>query len=63
MRAGFFGPALFCFAAFGTFGTPFYAVQAIERIAGAINLRLMGLNIRDGLALRHPLPKNAAVAG
>jgi hypothetical protein len=48
-------------AAAGTFGTAFYTVQAIELIAGAINLRLMGLNIRDGLALRHPLPKDEAV--
>jgi len=30
----------------------FYAVQGLELVAGAINLTLIGLNIRDGLALR-----------
>lgn len=35
----------------GDFGSLFYAVQAIELIAGAINLTLMSLNIRDGLRL------------
>jgi len=33
----------------GEFGTAFYAVQAVELVAGAVNLILMGLNIRDGL--------------
>lgn len=33
------------------FGNVFYGVQAIELVAGAINLMLMGLNIRDGLRL------------
>ena len=33
----------------GMFETPFYAVQTIELIAGAVNLTLMGLNMRDGL--------------
>ncbi len=32
-------------------GTAFYAVQAIELVAGAVNLALMGLNLRDGLRL------------
>jgi hypothetical protein len=35
----------------GEFGSAFYGVQAIELGAGAINLMLMGLNIRDGLRL------------
>ncbi len=35
-------------AAAGVFDTSFYAVQAIEVVAGAINLTLMGLNVRDG---------------
>ena len=35
----------------GTFDTPFYVVQVIELIAGAINLTLMGLNMRDGLRM------------
>lgn len=32
----------------GAFDTKFYMVQGLELIAGAINLSLMGLNIRDG---------------
>lgn len=35
----------------GTFDTGFYLVQAIELLAGATNLTLMGLNIRDGLRM------------
>lgn len=38
-------------AAAGDFGTGFAAVQALELAAGALNLVLMGLNLRDGLAL------------
>lgn len=38
-------------AAAGMFDTTFYVVQAIELIAGAINLTLMILNARDGLRL------------
>lgn len=38
-------------ASAGEFGAAFYAVQAIELTAGAINLALMGLNVRDGLRL------------
>ncbi|MEO8652939.1 MAG: hypothetical protein ABI409_02325 [Ramlibacter sp.] len=38
-------------AAAGTFDATFYGVQAIELIAGAINLTLMGLNVRDGLRM------------
>jgi hypothetical protein len=34
-----------------TFDAAFYTVQAIELVAGALNLVLMGLNIRDGLRL------------
>ena len=33
------------------FGSLFYAVQAVELIAGGVNLALMALNIRDGLRL------------
>ena len=33
----------------GLFGFSFYAVQTIELVAGAVNLTLMGLNMRDGL--------------
>ncbi len=38
-------------ASAGTFGTTFYLVQGVELLAGAVNLSLMGLNIRDGLRL------------
>lgn len=35
----------------GSFDATFYVVQFIELIAGAINLILMGLSIRDGRAM------------
>lgn len=35
----------------GDFGVTFYCVQAVELIAGATNIALMSLNIRDGLRL------------
>ena len=35
----------------GLFDTHFYLLQGIELVAGAINLTLMGLNIRDGLKM------------
>lgn len=38
-------------AAAGTFDIAFYVVQAIELVAGAANLMLMGLNARDGLRM------------
>lgn len=38
-------------AASGRFTDTFYAVQAIELIAGMVNLTLMASNIRDGLRL------------
>ncbi len=38
-------------ASAGTFDTTFYLVQGVELLAGAINLGLMVLNIRDGLRL------------
>ena len=38
-------------AAAGSFDTGFYVVQGFELVAGAVNLTLMGLNIRDGLRL------------
>lgn len=43
--------ALNVWAATGKFDTWFYIVQVIELIAGAVNLTLMGLNVRDGLRL------------
>lgn len=38
-------------ASAGDFGTGFYALQAVELLAGGINLTLMGLNVRDGLRM------------
>ena len=44
----------------GSFDTTFYAIQAIELLAGSTNLVLMGLNIRDGLRMSGRLrPANA----
>lgn len=37
----------------GLFDGVFYGVQALELVAGATNLCLIGLNIRDGLRLSH----------
>lgn len=39
-------------ASLGEFHTLFFIVQGIELLAGAINLTLMAMNIRDGLRLR-----------
>ncbi|MDL1863363.1 hypothetical protein FBR04_20405 [Betaproteobacteria bacterium PRO7] len=52
-------------AAAGSFDIAFYVVQAIELIAGATNLALMGLNVRDGLRMAGRLratPLSAAKA-
>lgn len=49
-------------AAGGAFDTAFYAVQAIELVAGAANFALMGLNIRDGLRLAGRLKRGPASA-
>ena len=38
------------------FGIAFYCVQALELTAGAINIVLMSLNIRDGLRLARTFP-------
>jgi hypothetical protein len=35
----------------GDFDAMFYAIQLLELVAGAINLTLMGLNIRDGRSM------------
>ena len=51
----------------GAFDTGFYAVQALELIAGATNITLLGLNMRDGFRLTrrrrhsadaHPTPNS-----
>ena len=48
-------PAAFYLAAkaqAGAFDTAFYAVQAVELVAGAVNIALLGANMRDGLRMR-----------
>lgn len=35
----------------GEFDAAFYAVQVLELVAGALNIRLLGLNMRDGLRM------------
>ncbi len=35
----------------GGLGTYFYPVQAVELVAGTVNITLMSLNVRDGLRL------------
>jgi hypothetical protein len=49
-------------AAVGSFDTAFYVVQAIELMAGATNLALMGLNARDGLRMAGRLRSSPAAA-
>jgi hypothetical protein len=41
----------------GSFGVLFYAVQAVELLAGAVNVSLLLLNARDGLILSGRLRK------
>jgi hypothetical protein len=36
----------------GEFDTAFYAVQVIELVTGAVNITLLGLNMRDGLRMK-----------
>ncbi len=50
-------------AAAGDFGTAFYLVQTLELLAGATNLTLMALNIRDGLRLTGRLGKTRNYPG
>jgi hypothetical protein len=38
-------------ASAGAFDISFYVVQGVELFAGAINLSLMGMNMRDGLRM------------
>jgi hypothetical protein len=44
-------------AAAGDFGGTFTLVQGIELLAGAVNFTLMGLSVRDGLALTGRIAK------
>ena len=47
----------------GAFDTSFYAVQAVELMAGAVNITLLGLNMRDGLRLSRRRADRAAANG
>ena len=47
-------------ASAGQFDGWFYGIQALELVAGATNLGLMGLNIRDGLAAKGRLKDRRA---
>lgn len=42
------------------FDAVFYAVQALELVAGAANLTLLGLNLRDGLRMKGRFRRRSA---
>lgn len=44
----------------GVFDSQFYAVQAVELVAGTVNLALLGRNLRDGLRLSGRLDRHSA---
>ena len=44
----------------GEFDTLFYAVQALELAAGAVNITLLGLSMRDGLKMKGRLRRRSA---
>ena len=44
----------------GAFDGAFYAVQALELVAGAVNIALLGLNMRDGLTMKGRLRRRKA---
>ncbi len=44
----------------GEFDSIFYAVQALELVAGAANISLLGLNMRDGLMMKGRLRRRSA---
>lgn len=47
----------------GAFDTSFYVVQGVELVAGAANITLLGLNMRDGLRLARRRSSPAPVGG
>ena len=47
-------------AAAGSFDTYFYIVQGVELLVGAINLVLMGMNMKDGLRMSSRLRLSAS---
>lgn len=47
----------------GRFDAWFYAIQGVELIAGAVNIAMLGLNMRDGLRLgRHSRGTHGSLA-
>jgi hypothetical protein len=48
-------------ASAGEFDTSFYAVQVLELVAGATNIALLGLNMRDGLRMTGRLRRRPLV--
>jgi hypothetical protein len=44
----------------GEFDTAFYAVQALELLAGPVNITLLSLNMRDGLKMKGHLRRQPA---
>jgi hypothetical protein len=47
-------------AAAAEFDTTYYAVQMLELIAGAINITLLGLNMRDGFKMNGQFRRGTA---
>jgi hypothetical protein len=47
-------------ASAGEFDTGFYVAQALELAAGATNIALLGLNMRDGLRMKGRLRRKPA---
>lgn len=50
-------------ASAGDFGALFYGVQVVELVAGAVNLTLLGLNMRDGLTMTGRIRKAPSETG
>ena len=50
-------------ASAGEFDTGFYVAQALELAAGAANIALLGLNMRDGLKMKGRLRRKPAQFG
>lgn len=48
-------------ASAGAFDATFYFVQTIELLAGAVNLILMGMNMRDGLRMSGRLHQSVSI--
>ena len=51
---------LACKATAAEFDTAFYAVQTLELAAGAANITILGLNMRDGLKMKGRLRRQSA---